>query len=61
MNTKDEVFNQFQEFRAQVENQIGNIIKVFILDNRGECTSNEFNYFYNKVGIKRELTVSYNP
>ena len=30
-------------------------------DNGGEFTSNEFNDFCKKVGIKRELTIPYNP
>jgi transposase InsO family protein len=61
MKTKDEVFSWFQEFRAQIENQTGNKIKVLRSDNGGEYTSNEFKDFYKKAGIKRELTVSYNP
>jgi hypothetical protein len=31
------------------------------LDNGGEYTSGEFDDFYRKVGIKRELTIPYNP
>jgi hypothetical protein len=61
MKTKDEVFSWFQEFKAQVENQIGRRIKVSRLDNGGEYTSNEFKDFCKEAGIKRELTVSYNP
>jgi len=61
MKTKDEVFNRFQEFRAQVENQIGKKIKVLRSDNGGEYTSNEFKDFYKEAEIKRELTISYNP
>ena len=30
-------------------------------DNGGEFTSNEFNDFYKEAGIKRELTIPYNP
>jgi transposase InsO family protein len=61
MKTKDEVFNRFQEFRAQVENQTGKKIKVLRSDNEGEYTSNEFKDFYKEAEIKRELTISYNP
>jgi hypothetical protein len=61
MKTKDEVFSQFQEFRAQVENQTGKKIKVLRLDNGGEYTSNDFKDFCKEAGIKREMTVSYNP
>jgi hypothetical protein len=35
MNTNDEVFSWFQEFRAHVENWIGNNIKVLRSNNRG--------------------------
>ena len=31
------------------------------LDNGGEFTSNEFNEYCKEVGIKRELTIPYNP
>jgi transposase InsO family protein len=61
MNTKDEVFSQFQEFRDHIENQIGKNIKVLMSDNGGEHTSNDFKYFCKKAGIKKELTISYNP
>jgi hypothetical protein len=61
MKTKDEVFSWFQEFKAQVENQIGNKIKVLRSNNGGEYTSNDFKYFYKEEWIKRDLIVSYNP
>jgi hypothetical protein len=61
INTKDEVFSRFQELKARVENLIGNKIKVLRTDNGGEYTSKEFNDFYRKEGIKRELIVPYNP
>jgi hypothetical protein len=61
MKTKDEVFSRFQEFKAQVENQTGKRIKVLRSDNGGEYTSNDFKDFCKEAGIKRELTVSYNP
>jgi hypothetical protein len=55
MKTKDEVFSQFQEFRAQVENQTGKKIKVLRSDNGGEYTSNDFKDFCKEAGIKREI------
>jgi hypothetical protein len=61
MKAKDEAFNQFREFRSQVENKTCKNIKVLRLDNGGEFTSNDFKYFCKEAGIKRELTVSYNP
>jgi transposase InsO family protein len=36
-------------------------IKVLRADNEGEYTSNDFKDFYKEAGIKRELTISYNP
>jgi transposase InsO family protein len=61
MKTKDEAFSRFQEFKALVENQTGRKIKVLISDNGGKYTSNDFKRFCTRVGIKRELTVLYNP
>jgi transposase InsO family protein len=61
MRTKDEVLSQFQEFKDLVENQIGRKIKTLRFDNRGEYTSKAFKDFYAGVGMKRELTVLYNP
>lgn len=42
LNTKGEVFNRFQEFKALVENQTRKKIKGLTSDNGGEYTSNEF-------------------
>lgn len=61
MKTKDDVFKKFQEFKALVVNQIRKKIKVLSPDNEGEYTSKEFDTFYRQVGIKKELTVPYNP
>jgi hypothetical protein len=61
MKTKGQVFQRFQEFKALVENQTGKKIKVLRSDNGGEYTSNEFSDFCVREGIKREVTVPYNP
>jgi transposase InsO family protein len=61
MKTKDEVFSGFQEFKDLVENQTGRKIKVLRSDNGGEYTSSSFKEFCVDSGIKRELTVPYNP
>jgi hypothetical protein len=61
IKTKDEVFIQFMEFKALMENQIGRMIKVFRLDNGGEYTSNKFKNFFKEAWIKRELTVPFDP
>jgi transposase InsO family protein len=61
MKIKDEVFSQFREFKAQVENMTRRKIKVLRIDNGGEYTSNEFTNFCKEAWIKREKTVAYNP
>ena len=61
MKTKDEVFNWFQEFKALVENQNGKKIKILRSNNESEYTSNKFEDFCKATGIKKELTVPYNP
>jgi hypothetical protein len=61
MKTKGQVFSQFEEFKALVENQKGKKIRVLRLDNGGEYTSKEFMDFYAGEGIRRELIVPYNP
>ena len=61
MKTKGQVFQQFQEFKALVENQTGRIFRVLRSDNGGEYTSNEFRDFCAREGIRRELTVPYTP
>ena len=61
MNTKNESFGKFQEFKALVENQIGKHICALRSDNGGEYTSGYFDDFCRKERIKKELTVSYNP
>jgi transposase InsO family protein len=61
MKTKGQVFSWFQEFKDLVENQIGKKIRVLRSDNGGEYTSKEFMDFCEGEGIRRELTVPYNP
>ena len=36
-------------------------IKILIYENGGEFTSSEFNEYCKEAGIKRELTIPYNP
>jgi transposase InsO family protein len=44
-----------------LENLTGKKIMVLRIDNGGEYTSNDFSDFCKEAGIKRELTVPYNP
>ena len=56
MEKKSKVFSYFMQFRALTENQSGHSLKILRTDRGGEFTSNEFNSFCKKHGIKRELT-----
>ena len=58
---KDEVFRRFQEWKAQVEKSSGRQIKALRSDNGGEYTSNEFESYLTKEGIKHELTTPHTP
>ena len=61
LKKKDEVFEKFKEFKALVENLSKKKIKTLRSDNGRECTSSEFNKYCREAGIKRELTIPYNP
>jgi hypothetical protein len=61
IKTKDEAFGCFKEFKALVENQTKKKIKVLSSNNGGEYTSNEFNNFFKKEGIKKEQSIPFNP
>jgi transposase InsO family protein len=49
------------EFKDLSENQTRKKIKVLRSNNGGVYTSKEFESFYKESGIKRELTIPYNP
>ncbi|KAE8690665.1 hypothetical protein F3Y22_tig00110893pilonHSYRG00252 [Hibiscus syriacus] len=51
----------FKNFKARVELDSGNKIKCFRTDNGGEYTSEEFDDFCRKEGIKRQFTVANTP
>jgi hypothetical protein len=55
------MFNKFKEFKALIENISERKIKILRSYNGGEYTSKEFMNFSKDVGIKRELTIPYNP
>jgi hypothetical protein len=61
LKSKDEVFNKFQEFKAEIENLTNKKIKTLRTNNGGEYTSKEFVAFYKSEGIRRELTVPHSP
>jgi hypothetical protein len=53
LRKKSEVFDKFKEFKALVENQTENKIKVLRTDNGGEFCENEFEEYCKKCGIER--------
>ena len=58
---KNETFAKFQEFKTFIEKQRGSHIRALRSDNGGEFDSRHFNALCRESGIKRELTVPYNP
>jgi transposase InsO family protein len=61
LRTKSEVFSQFKELKALLENQTSRKIKVLRTDNGGEFCSTEFDKFCKENGIERHKTTPYTP
>ena len=61
LKKKSEVFDRFKEFKALVENQTKNKLKVLRTNNAGEFYSKEFEEFCKKCGIARQKTTPYTP
>ena len=61
MKQKSEVFDKFKEFEARASNDSGERIGTLRTDNGGEYTSNEFEDYLKKKGIRKEMTVPYSP
>ena len=61
MKNKDEVFSNFKEFKALIENHTEKNIKTFRSNNGEEFIANEFKYLCKESGIKRDLSTPYNP
>ena len=54
---KSEVFKKFCEWKIEVEKSLGRSVKILHTDNGGEFTSDEFEEYLTKEGIKHELTI----
>lgn len=61
LKLKSETFASFKKFKALVENQVGNKVRVLRTDRGGEFLSQEFKVFCEENGIHRELTAPYTP
>jgi transposase InsO family protein len=61
MKTKNETFKKFHEFKALIENLTRKRIRILRSDNGGEYESHQFENIDKEAGIKRWLTVPYNP
>jgi transposase InsO family protein len=61
LKTKDEAFNYFKTYKAEVENQLERKIKCLRFDRGGEYFSNVFDEFCVEHGIIHERTLSFSP
>ena len=61
MQEKLEAFTAFQKFKALVEREADNQIKILRTNRGGEFNSQEFGSFCENHGIRRQLTTTYTP
>lgn len=61
MQTKDQVYNIFKEWKTLIENQLDKKIKVLRSDNGGEYTSNQFKNYLKSEGVRHETTIPKTP
>lgn len=61
LKTKDQVFERFKEWQAEVENFTGRKVKILRTDNGGEFTSNSFQAHLKSCGVRHELTIPKTP
>ena len=61
LESKDEVYDKFREWKVLAENQTGQRLKVFRSDNGGEYKSNAFEHYLKSEGIIHETTIPHTP
>lgn len=61
IKTKDEALSMFQKFKLQVEKESSHKVKMIRTDRGGEFNSNQFQFFCEQAGIKRQLTTPHTP
>jgi transposase InsO family protein len=61
LKAKRDTFDKFKEYKVFIEKQTGKHIGILRTYNGGEFESLQFEDFCKEAGIKRQLTVPYNP
>ena len=61
LKVKSEAFEKFKRFKNLVEQETHTKLKCFRTDRGGEFTSNEFQTYCEKHGVKRHMTAPYSP
>ena len=61
IQSKDQVFSVFKEFKTMVEKVTGKSVKILRSDNGGEHKSRQFKEFTSECGIRHEFTVPKTP
>ena len=61
MRRKSEAFEKFKVFRVEVENQLGNLIKVIRFDRGGEYLLGDFKDYLTQNGIVSQSTAPGTP
>lgn len=61
LRNKNEVFENFKDFKVFVENQTNKKIKELRSDNGGEYINSQFQLFLKKHGIRHQTTIPYSP
>lgn len=61
LREKEEALEKFKILKAEVENEVDTKIKCLRYNRGGEFTSDEFNNFCEKYGIRRQLFTSRTP
>lgn len=61
LRSKDEAFQAFKKFRAQVENGNDKKVQIFRTDRGGEFSSKQFISYCEEAGITRQFTAPYSP
>ncbi|KAI3775731.1 hypothetical protein L1987_45483 [Smallanthus sonchifolius] len=61
LNSKDQAFETFKEFKQRVENEVATKLKMLRTYRGGEFTSNDFSQYCKDNRIARQLTAPYSP